>query len=1516
MIKNNTWVKLVSSRFAGVCVGLCLLGTTDASALVTNSWVGVSGSGYWESPFQWSLYMQPSLFVDCLAINNAGTKTVQIVGAGPGPCSTVQNVLLAAPAGYTNTLQVDAFEAPNMLTVTNLLEVDSGGVFALNNSSASMRAANANSGKIRVSSGTLSVSGSLLVGGDLYGSQLTVENGGQLRVASNSFEYVYQGFKYVNEEFNSVIGWYGNSSNNTVTVTGAGSVWSNAFGIEVGYFGYNNQLMIGNGGRVLCGSGVGVSGGAGGTPSGNRILVDGANSLLSAKTLSVGVLGVSMYSQIAVSNSARVVTERGAIGDGNAYYNSGIVAGAGSVWSNADRLVVGFYGPGNRLTIADGGRVVNGNESYVGHNKDSHESGVLVTGTGSTWNFGTNLYVGFGGSDSELAVTNGGTVAGQHGFLGYNTTAIGNSATVSGAGSVWSNGAELVVGYKGSNNVLTVANQALVSAPELTAGSEENTRNNRIVVDGGRVDVSSRLLVGMQGFGNQLTVKNGGQLRVASNSFDYVYQGYNSVIGWGGYSSNNTVTVTGSGSVWSNAFGIEVGYSGYDNQLSIQDGGQVLGGIRVCVGDGPGMTPSGNRILVGGTNSLLSATSLVVGTFTAWYNQIAVSNAARVVTGRSAIGDGTGSSFYNAGIVTGAGSVWSNASSFVVGFGGNGTGNRLTVADGGRVVNGTESFVSHEADTHDNSVLITGTGSTWNFGTNLYVGFGGSDSQLTVENGGTVVGQHGFLGYSKTAIGNSASVSGTGSVWSNGSALVVGYEGSNNVLTVADRALVAALELTVGSEATAQNNQLVINGGRLDVPTSLTLGQSGAGLLTLRGGSLASPLQTVGSSGSGAVTQTGGTNTVATSLVLAANPGSSGSYALLGGLLSAPDTVVEAGGTFTQGGGTFTGVLDNRGTFAYNGGVFNGQLVNEGVLDFNASFTAADGLLSYGELTLNTGVALTLNGSGYDNEGTLALAGGTLSGSGALANNGLLSGYGTIAGSGGFVNNATLIQGAGHLTLNNSGANVNDGSLLMALGYQLRLTGGALFNYGGIELNGATVTGASGLTNAASGMIWGFGTVSAPFSNDGALQVSGGTLNVSKPFTSSGLIDLGGAPANLTGGALLNLGTLQGAGTVGNRLVNGGTIEALEGTLTLGGAVTNRFDGLIAASAGSKVLVTAGLQANAGVINLTGGTFDNNRRALVSSGEVSGYGTFRAGSWRNTGDMVFGGGPVTVDGPLVNEAGGWVLAYGNTTLFTGAVTNNGTFKNTGASVIFADTYRENGSYVSDPADNFFTDLAVGPTGYLAGSTGDQFYVSGNLYNASTRNADWNTAAAKLLFQSGGSHTLELAAEDRGATAAGFVQNFAWGAVELGAGQSLTLRDGNGTAGGALYVGTFTLAGGTGQVSAVTGNGLHIYYNVRAAGNAYLQGKTYALANGGTLEPVGDGWAITTFARDPSGKMAVQFSFIPGLTYKISYSSNLVSWISIPGASLTFPSPGVCHWLDDGSLTGGLAPKRFYKLTVE
>jgi hypothetical protein len=210
------------------------------------------------------------------------------------------------------------------------------------------------------------------------------------------------------------------------------------------------------------------------------------------------------------------------------------------------------------------------------------------------------------------------------------------------------------------------------------------------------------------------------------------------------------------------------------------------------------------------------------------------------------------------------------------------------------------------------------------------------------------------------------------------------------------------------------------------------------------------------------------------------------------------------------------------------------------------------------------------------------------------------------------------------------------------------------------------------------------------------------------------------------------------------------------------------------------------------------------------------------------------GGFTTINGNVTNAATKQIRVAYNPALFTNNVVNNGIFKNTGTTITFAGTYTENGTFISDPADNFFNSVNIGPSGAWVGGVGDRFFVNGDLLGESTAKTAWQTADAELHFIGGIRHILSVLGNDHSISFDGYDNNFAWGSVTLGAGEQLTL---DGDVGGALYVGSLILPAGLAQISSITGNGHNIYYHLSDPANAYLGGQTYALAGGGQLAPV-------------------------------------------------------------------------------
>ncbi len=251
-----------------------------------------------------------------------------------------------------------------------------------------------------------------------------------------------------------------------------------------------------------------------------------------------------------------------------------------------------------------------------------------------------------------------------------------------------------------------------------------------------------------------------------------------------------------------------------------------------------------------------------------------------------------------------------------------------------------------------------------------------------------------------------------------------------------------------------------------------------------------------------------------------------------------------------------------------------------------------------------------------------------------------------------------------------------------------------------------------------------------------------------------------------------------------------------------------------------------------------------------------GHGRFSA-PLQNDATMVFEGGPVELRGEVDNA--GSLELKGIAGRFRAPVRNEGLFKTTDADAHFEAGYSGGGVYVSDPSNNFFTDLVVGSTGYLVGGLGDNFYISGDFISASVMNEDWETTQSYLEFRTGSDsdHAFHITGDDLGALSAGYTDNFAWGSLNIRAGNTLELFDGNATPGGALYVSELTGLVISGfDVTNVTGSDdLNLYYDSDQPANAPLGGQVYRLGGRGYLIPTGPpvllpglgGWTLALLA---------------------------------------------------------------------
>jgi len=268
-------------------------------------------------------------------------------------------------------------------------------------------------------------------------------------------------------------------------------------------------------------------------------------------------------------------------------------------------LSVGYGGNG-ALAIG-GGAIVNDYSGEIGYTTQS-QSGIqgdaVVDGAGSAWNHVFELYVGYG--TGTLTVSNGASVHNVYGYLGYFPESPGHSsgtATIDGAGSIWTNDANLHIG-DGGTGVVTVSNGGALVNGEGDLGYGFGSDGTATITGAGSSWTTNGFIyVGNDGDGT-LNVMDGG-MASSLGSFGYLAWDAN---------STGAANIDGAGSSWTNANGLYVGFGG-TGTLTITDGGSMQNGTFANVGfsegavgvlsvSGPGSTfGTGGALSIGGNVS-------------------------------------------------------------------------------------------------------------------------------------------------------------------------------------------------------------------------------------------------------------------------------------------------------------------------------------------------------------------------------------------------------------------------------------------------------------------------------------------------------------------------------------------------------------------------------------------------------------------------------------------------------------------------------------------------------------------------------------------------------------------------------------------------------------------------------------------------------------------------------------------------------------------------------------------------
>ncbi len=784
-----------------------ILGNTSSSSFNTATVSGTNAS--WISTG--NLIVGNGGSGNSLLVTNGGYAQALTTIVGTNSTGKANQLIVTGTNTIFNTasLQVGAEGVGNTLVIADGATVWSGLGIVGNGFAASN-----NMATITGSNSTWTVDGDMIVGNEGSSNLLHIADKGQVNSTLG------------------VIGWTSNALNNAVIIEGEDSVWNNASDVVVGLAGSGNRLEIINGGAVSNINGyVGNSSGA----SNNTVLVSGSgSSWINSGNLYIGNVGVS-NNAVTVTNGGLVSASDLVISTNNGFTleNDGELVVTGEFF---DAGKDGFnWNDGGQLTVLGqlaGLPETNLNEKtatvFDGTNKQ-----LTMRGSQALWSHGGNdLIVGLEGSANRLIVTNGANVVNADAYVGYGAGANSNRVVVTGTNSLWENEGTLTVGSSNNTgNAVSVSSGGKIMASNLVvnAGGSLNLNeggtlamigdfdssdplakfnwngggtfsvggeltgidglygtNQFLVIDGGLWATNGDLTIGSVGFGNNLTIQNNG---VVSNA--------NAFVGFASTANSNSVLVTGKNSTWVSAGTLTIGATNnVGNSVTVTNSGHVeVQGLTVA---------DGNEFNLDKDGSLA-----VSGAFDAGQSGFVWGNDSHLITQSNLTGlvtlAGTDQT-----LTLDGGFMTNSLKTLNVGW--NYSTNTVQVVNGGRIEM-DDIHLGRNFGSDGNSLSVSGTKSAVNAGI-FKVGTGGNRNTLHVGSMGRVTNDVAYVGYEHFSDNNSATVSGAGATWVNGT-LNVGWF-TNSVAqgtTITNKLVNEGNSVTVSNGGVVQADSLVIQTG-------------------------------------------------------------------------------------------------------------------------------------------------------------------------------------------------------------------------------------------------------------------------------------------------------------------------------------------------------------------------------------------------------------------------------------------------------------------------------------------------------------------------------------------------------------------------------------------------------------------------------------------------------------------------------------------------------------------------------
>lgn len=247
---------------------------------------------------------------------------------------------------------------------------------------------------------------------------------------------------------------------------------------------------------------------------------------------------------------------------------------SGTLYSSS-RMEVGNGGTGT-MTVTAG--YVEAPSITMGNLPTGNGNLLMVSGSSTTFNGGA-LTIGLTASSNAMIAQNGATVQTSSVVLGYQYSDYDsreNTLEVLGAGTTLTNTGETVVGWSGSRNGLIISDGATMTSDSVTIGKEGSiyapkygVENTATVTGSASNWTTGNIQVGVTGKDNTLRIDDGGSV-ISQNAIIGTGTANAAVLG-----SGNTVEVAGRGATWTISGSLTVGSYGSDNTLEITDGALV-----------------------------------------------------------------------------------------------------------------------------------------------------------------------------------------------------------------------------------------------------------------------------------------------------------------------------------------------------------------------------------------------------------------------------------------------------------------------------------------------------------------------------------------------------------------------------------------------------------------------------------------------------------------------------------------------------------------------------------------------------------------------------------------------------------------------------------------------------------------------------------------------------------------------------------------------------------------------------